>query len=149
MLDTSSDNQEMAVICGPVSNVVYRELSPNTIGSVIETGTKRSTDLLKLQWHIPFCTYSIEELSKAHHLQAHRGGGGGGGGGAGDISPGPPNLFEKRGSMRLLNYLLFLSFWAAPSHCFIFFQFPLHCLDSMSECLGRIIGNAFSKGWLV
>ena len=26
------------------------------------------TNLLKLQWYITFCTYSIEELSKAHHL---------------------------------------------------------------------------------
>ena len=26
-------------------------------------------------------------------------------------------------------------------------MFPLHCLDSISECLGRTISNTFSKGW--
>ena len=61
VLDTSFDNQGPAVICGPVSNIVYRELSQNTTGSVIETGTKRSTDLLKVTinraegcWHSEF-----------------------------------------------------------------------------------------------
>ena len=37
-----------------------------------------------------------------------------------------------------------LPFWAASSHYFFFFHFPLHCLDSMNEHLGRIISNAFS-----
>ena len=86
------------VICGPVSNLMYRELSPNTIGSVIETGTKRSTDVLNLQWHIPFCTYSIEELSKAHHLQAHRVGGGGGGGEEQGILPRGPQTCSRKGA---------------------------------------------------
>ena len=40
--------------------------------------------------------------------------------------------------------LLFSWFLAASSCCFLFFCFPLHCLDSMSECLGRIISNAFT-----
>ena len=58
----------------------------------------------------------------------------GGGGGIGAISPGP-QMF--RGPMRLLTLL---PFWAASSHCFFIFHFPLHCLH---EFLGRIINNAF------
>ena len=34
-VDTRSDNQGPAVMCGPVSNNVYRGLFPNTIGSVV------------------------------------------------------------------------------------------------------------------
>ena len=41
--------------------------------------------------------------------------------------------------MRLLIFI----FWAAASRCFFIFRFPLHCLDSMSERLGRIISNTF------
>ena len=37
-----------------------------------------------------------------------------------------------------------LPFWAASSRYFFFFHFPLHCLDSMNEHLGRIINYAFS-----
>ena len=38
----------------------------------------------------------------------------------------------------------FISILAASSCCFFIFSFPLHCLDSMSEHLGRIISNAFA-----
>ena len=71
---------------------------------------------------------------------------GGGRGGAGDTSPGPLNLFREKGPHEAF---LFFPFWAASSRYFFFFRFPLHCLDSVSERLGRIISNAFSKGWLV
>ena len=72
--------------------------------------------------------------------QAHREGGG-----TGDTSPGPPNFFLEKGPHEAF---LFIPFWAAASRCFFFFRFfffrfPLHCLDSMSERLGRIISNAF------
>ena len=78
--------------------------------------------------------------------------------GIGDTSPGSSNLFRERGFTKLgpqtcsrkraHEAFLFSPFWAASSR-YIFFCFPLHCLDSMSGCLGRIISNAFSKRWLV
>ena len=46
-----------------------------------------------------------------------------------------------RGPMMLLTLL---PFWAASSCCFFIFRSTLHCLHSMSECLGRIISNAFT-----
>ena len=60
---------------------------------------------------------------------------GGGGGGAGGTSPGPPNVLGPPCDFYFI--FTFLS-------CFFFFCFPLHCLDSMSERLGRIISNAFT-----
>ena len=59
---------------------------------------------------------------------------GGGGGGAGDTSPGRPNFL----GLQCDPYFIFTF-----RSCFFFFCFPLHCLDSMSERLGRIISNAF------
>ena len=57
-------------------------------------------------------------------------------GGAGDTSPSPPNLFREKGPHEAF---LFLPFWAASSGYFFFFHFPLHCLNSMSERLSRIM----------
>ena len=65
------------------------------------------------------------------------------GGKQGILPQGPQSSFENRGSTSLL---IFFFFRAASSRYFFFFCSPLHCLDSMSECLGRIISNTFSKG---
>ena len=79
--------------------------------------------------------------------QAHQEGGGGGGRG---YSTGPTNLFRDKGPHELEAFKLkFLPFWAASFCYFFFFLFPLHCLDSMSEDLGRIISNTFSKRGIV
>ena len=63
-----------------------------------------------------------------------------GGGVAGDTSPGAPNFFLEKGSHEIFK---FLPSWAVSSRCFFIFRFLLHCLDSTSECLGRIISNTF------
>ena len=65
-------------------------------------------------------------------------GGGGGGGESRGYFPGPPNFL--RGPMRLLFSLSELHLHAV----FFFLRFPLHCLDSMSKRLGRLISNAFT-----
>ena len=44
-----------------------------------------------------------------------------------------------------VNAHMLLMFIAISS---FFPRFPLHCLDTVSEHLGRILSNAFSKGWL-
>ena len=69
-----------------------------------------------------------------HPAQAHRGG-------AGDTSSGPPNLFRERGPTRSFSF----TFLGCIFMLFLFFRFPVHCLDSMSEHLGRMISNAFGK----
>ena len=40
----------------------------STAWKLLHSKMSGSTDALKSQWHKPFCTHSIEELSKAHHL---------------------------------------------------------------------------------
>ena len=64
-------------------------------------------------------------------MQAHREVGGR----AGDTSPGPLNFFRETGPHEVF-FLIFLG---------CYFVFFLHYLDSVSERLGRIIGNAVGQ----
>ena len=50
-------------------------------------------------------------------------------------SPGPPNFLGPPCDFYFIYTFL---------RCFFLLCFPLHCLDSMSEHLGRIISNAFT-----
>ena len=63
------------------------------------------------------------------------------GGGRQGLLPQDPQPFLEKGPKGL--FILFLLFWIASSRCFFFFHFPLHCLDSVCERLGRIISNTF------
>ena len=70
-----------------------------------------------------------------------------GGWGARDTSPcRDPKLVLRKGAPR---GFFILPFWAASLHYSFSFHFPLHCMDLMSEHLGRIISNTFSKGRLL
>ena len=66
-----------------------------------------------------------------------RGVGGGGGGGGRRYFLGPPKLL--RGPMTLLFHLYGLHLHTV----FLYLLLSRHCLNSVSECLGRIISNAF------
>ena len=58
--------------------------------------------------------------------------------------PGAPKHFSRKGAPWFNFYNLHFTFLGYIfTRCFFFFHFLLHCLDSMSECLGRIIRNAF------
>ena len=66
----------------------------------------------------------------------------GGGGNRGYFPGGSQTFFLEKGTHGAFKLL---PFWDASSRCFLF---PLHCLDSMSERLGRIISNTFMANTL-
>ena len=67
-------SQEERGRMSPTRSIHVRTVSKKLLSSDISSTGKCflmkcvEPDLLKFQWHIPFCTYSIKELSKAHHL---------------------------------------------------------------------------------
>ena len=62
----------------------------------------------------------------------------GGGGDKGTLPWSPQHFFSRKGAYEA--FKLFLTFW--PASVSFFFCYPLHCLDSMSELLGRTISNS-------
>ena len=63
-------------------------------------------------------------------IQAHREGG---------YFLGAPKRLEAPKRLGAHEAFNFVTFWAASLLCFFFIRFPLHCLHSMSERLGRIM----------
>ena len=62
-----------------------------------------------------------------------------GGGEEGGYFPGAPKLLRGPKTFKGPHEAYFYDFY----HCFSYLSLSQHCLDSMSERLGRIIGNAF------
>ena len=74
-------------------------------------------------------------INKLQHTQAHREGGGGG------ILPRGPQTFKVP---REAFIFMIFAFMGCIFMQFRYLSLSWHCLDSMSERLGRIISNAFT-----
>ena len=107
---------------------VFRGMSPDLY-------TKQVMSPHETPDRLPHYWYQLKVAEELSCEQAHREGGG-----TGDTSPGPPNFWRAPWGF----YFMIFTFMGSIFTLFLYLSHSRHCLDSMSECLGRIISNAFT-----